>query len=41
MLMKTLLFTVLATALLIASGCASKTTVGTKHHHVSVGGDVR
>ncbi|MEP6673306.1 MAG: hypothetical protein ABJF10_29415 [Chthoniobacter sp.] len=40
--MKTLLLILFATsALVFASGCASKTTIGTKHHHVSVGGDVR
>jgi hypothetical protein len=40
--MKTLLFILLAaSALTIVSGCATKTTVGTTHHHVSVGGDVR
>jgi hypothetical protein len=40
--MKTLLLILLATgALVFASGCASKTTIGTAHHHVSVGGDVR
>jgi hypothetical protein len=41
MLMKTLLFVFLAVgALTLASGCASKTTIGTAHHHVTVGGDV-
>jgi hypothetical protein len=40
--MKTLLLILLATSvLMIASGCASHTTIGTTHHHVSVGGDVR
>jgi uncharacterized protein YcfL len=39
--MKTLLFILFAaSALMLASGCSSHTTVGTKHHHVSVGGDV-
>jgi len=40
--MKTLLLILFASsAFMFATGCASKTTVGTKHHHVSVGGDVR
>jgi hypothetical protein len=40
--MKTLLLILFATsALMFVSGCASKTTVGTAHHHVTVGGDVR
>jgi hypothetical protein len=40
--MKILLLTLLAiSGLMIGSGCASKTTIGTAHHHVSVGGDVR
>ncbi|MDR3402783.1 MAG: hypothetical protein P4L99_09805 [Chthoniobacter sp.] len=40
--MKTLLLILFATsALMLASGCASKTTIGTTHHHVTVGGDVR
>jgi len=39
--MKTLfLILFAASALVFASGCSSHTTVGTTHHHVSVGGDV-
>jgi hypothetical protein len=39
--MKTLFFVLLAIASLgLAAGCASKTTVGTTHHHVTVGGDI-
>jgi hypothetical protein len=39
--MKTLFLILLAFgALTIASGCASKTTIGTTHHHVTVGGDI-
>jgi hypothetical protein len=39
--MKTL-FLVLLTAgvITLASGCASRTTIGTAHHHVTVGGDI-
>ena len=41
MLMKNLFLIVLALgALTLVSGCASKTTIGTEHHHVTVGGDV-
>jgi hypothetical protein len=39
--MKTLLFILLAvSAMVFSTACSSHTTVGTKHHHVSVGGDV-
>jgi hypothetical protein len=41
MLMKTLLLACVAIcALAIGSGCASRTTIGTAHHHVTLGGDV-
>jgi hypothetical protein len=41
MLMKTLFLVLLALgSVALASGCASKTTIGTAHHHVTVGGDV-
>jgi hypothetical protein len=39
--MKNLLLILLATgALVLASSCSSNAKVGTKHHHVSVGGSV-
>jgi len=41
MLMKTLFLLLLAVgSMTIISGCASKTTIGTTHHHVTVGGDI-
>jgi outer membrane murein-binding lipoprotein Lpp len=39
--MKNLLLILIATcALVLVSGCSSSAKVGTKHHHVSVGGSV-
>jgi hypothetical protein len=39
--MKTLFLLLLAIgSLSVFSGCASKTTIGTAHHHVTVGGDI-
>ncbi|HEY3898331.1 MAG TPA: hypothetical protein VGM54_06945 [Chthoniobacter sp.] len=39
--MKTLFLTLLAAGFVaLASGCASHTTIGTTHHHVTLGGDI-
>jgi hypothetical protein len=39
--MKTLFLILLAVgSMALASGCASHTTIGTAHHHVTVGGDI-